>query len=153
MSDRTYPVMLDHVNGVINAIRGGAFPIEFRVEEWRRPISATDQTFIDPPFAMVRPMPAAAQFTGPITDTQTDVIIRIQILGVGDNQSQALRITDLIRPRMQRAYIIIPYRRVMDVRLMVVGGGISRDDDLPTPFFYSADLYELQTTPKTGGAV
>ena len=151
MTDRTYPVILDHVNGVINAIRSGAFPVQFRVEEWRRPIDANDQRFIDPPFAMVRPLPAASQFTGPINDTQIDVIIRIQILGVGEDQSQALRITDLIRPRMQRSLIIIPYRRVMDVRLMVVGGGISRDDDLPTPFFYSADLYELQTTPKTGG--
>lgn len=152
MSDRTYPVVLDHVNAVIAAISGGAFPVEFPVQEWRRPVDS-DEKFIDPPYAMVRPMAAAAQFGGPITDSQADVIIRIQVLAVGNTQGQAIRINDLIRPRMQRRFINIPYRRVMDVRLMVVTGGISRDDDLPTPFFYSADLYELQTTPKTGGAI
>lgn len=153
MSDRTYPVILDHVNAVINAIRGGPFPVEFRVEEWRRPTGAADEKFIDPPFALVRPMAAAAQFDGPITDTQADVVIRIQTLAVGDTQGMALRVADLIRPRMQRQHIHIAYRRVMDVRLMVVAGGISRDDDLPTPFFYAPDLWELQTTPKTGGEI
>lgn len=152
MSDRTYPVVLDHVNGVIDAIRGGAFPVEFPVQEWRRPVDSNEK-YIDPPYCLVRPMAAAAQFGGPITDTQTDVILRIQVLAVGNTQSQALLIADLVRPRMQRRYIIIPYRRVMDVRLMVVTGGLSRDDDLPTPFFYSVDIYELQTTPKTGGAI
>jgi len=38
-------------------------------------------------------------------------------------------------------------RKVKDIRLMVTSGGESRDDDLPTPFFYDTDLYELDTTP------
>ena len=148
MSDRTYPVILDHVNGVIDAIKGGAFPLEFLVEEWRRPVDPNER-YIDPPYALVRPMPSAAQFTGPIDDTQADIILRIQVLAVGDTQSQALRVGDLCRARMQRRFITIPYRRVMDVRFMVTTGGLSRDDDLPTPTFYSADIYELQTTPTT----
>lgn len=152
MSDRTYPVVLDHINGVIDAIRGGAFPVEFPVQEWRRPVDSNEK-YIDPPYVLVRPMAGAAQFDGPINDTQVDVIIRIQILSVGATQGQALRVADKVRPRMQRSLITIPYRRVMDLRLMVVTGGISRDDDLPTPFFYSVDIYELHTTPKTGGAI
>lgn len=143
-SDRTHPIILDHLDGILAALN--VPPLPFVVEEWFRP-QDTGRKFEDPPFALVRIFPSTGQLEGPIADSQADIILRFQILGVGHSQRQAINVTDLCRPRMQRRLIPIPARRVQDVRYMVVSGGISRDDDLPTPFFYNMDLYELLTTP------
>ena len=34
-------------------------------------------------------------------------------------------------------------------QIMISSGGVSRDDDLPTPLLFSYDVYELSTTPLT----
>lgn len=143
-ADRTYPIVLDHLEAVVAAIEGGSFP--WTVGLWERPID-NDSRFDEPPYALVRQFPSAAQFEGPLSDSEVDVTLRIQIMGVGKTQSQAINVTDLIRPRMQASLITIPNRYVQSISLMVVAGGVSRDDDLPLPFFESSDIYELRTTP------
>lgn len=145
---RTYPVILDHLDAVVACLKGGGedTDLEFPVDYWERPKVGTE-IYGDPPFALVRPMPSAGQFMGPISDTQVDIILRVQVLATGTFERQAIRIGDKCRARMQKELITIPNRRVMDVRLMTVTGGLTRDDDLPTPFFYSIDVFELQTTP------
>lgn len=143
-ADRTYPVVRDHVDGVVTAITalGHAWP----VGEWKRP-EELDSRFSDPPFALVRSFPSAGEFDGPLSDTQADITLRIQVIGVGSTQRQSLLITDMCRPAMQARLIPIPNRYIQTVNLMVVSGGVSRDDDLPIPFFNSSDIYELRTTP------
>lgn len=145
-ADRTHPIILDHLDAVIAALN--VPPLSFRVEEWFRP-QDTGRKFEDPPFALVRIYPSTGQLEGPLDDTQVDIVVRFQILGVGHSQRQAINVTDICRPRMQRRLVTVPNRRTQDVRYMVVSGGVARDDDLPTPFFYNMDLYELLTTPAT----
>lgn len=132
---------------VIECLRQGGIEEFFPVHVWHRPVAESDQRYIAPPYAMVRIYPSTGQMEGPLNDSQADVTIRIQILGVGVTEDHALIVTDLCRPHMQRRKIFIEGRRVMDCGLMVGSGGATRDDDLPTPFFYSTDLYELRTTP------
>jgi len=120
----------------------------FPIREWQRP-KDNDQRFEPPPFLLVRAYPSSAQYSGSLADSQVDTILRVQLLGVGHTELEALNVTDWARTHMQRDALedLIPDRAVMDLSCMVVSGGASRDDDLPTPFFYSTDLYELWTTP------
>lgn len=143
-ADRTHPVILDHLNAVIDALEAGGFT--WPVGEWKRP-EDLDSRFVEPPYALVRMFPSAGQFDGPLTDTQADVTLRVQVMGVGLTHGQALAVTDLCRTRMKTSIVQVPNRYVQSLQFMVVSGGVSRDDDLPLPFFNSSDLYELRTTP------
>lgn len=144
-SDRTHPIIVDHLDAIMAALLAPP-SLPWSVDEWFRP-QDTGRKFEDPPFALVRIYPSTGQLEGPLNDTQVDINMRFQILGVGNTQRQAIGVTDLCKPRLQRRLITVANRRTQDVRYMVVSGGISRDDDLPTPFFYNMDLYELLTTP------
>ena len=144
MSDRTHPIIGDHFRAILTALENAALP--FPVGEWDRPTDLNER-FDNPPYAVTRIFPSTGQFDGPLTNTQIDISVRFQILGVGVTEMQALDVTDICRPVMVRSNLVIPGRKIMDLSLMVVHGGARRDDDLQTPFFYSTDLYELRTTP------
>jgi len=144
MSDRTPPIISDHLTAITTALATASLP--FPVGEWQRPVDL-DERFEAPPYALVRAFPSTGQFEGPLSDSQVDIMLRVQILGVGYTQLQSITVTDLCRAVMVKSNLIITGRRVQDIRYMVVSGGVSRDDDLPTPYFYSSDLYELLTTP------
>lgn len=143
-ADRTHPVIKDHFDAVVTALENEA--LGFPTGEWQRP-QDLDNRFKDPPYALARIFPSAGQFDGPLSDSQVDIIVRFEIIGVGDTQGQALNITDRCRKAMQPRKLIIPNRYIQSLKYMVVSGGISRDDDLPIPFHDSVDLYELKTTP------
>lgn len=143
-ADRTHPVVLDHLKAVLTTLDNAG--LSFPVGEWARPEDLDDR-FEEPPFALVRIFPSAGEFDGPLSDSQVDINLRFQIMGVGGTQRQALNVCDLCRVHMQAGSLNIPNRYVQSLKLMVVAGGISRDDDLPIPFFNAPDLYELQTTP------
>lgn len=152
MADRTHPIIGDHVRACETAVQNyltAAPGIDWIIARWQRPRDL-DQRFSSPPYALIRVYPSTGEFDGPLTDTQIDIVLRIQILGVGVSEDQAIDVTDICRNGMKRSLVspLIPNRRVMDLRLMVAHGGARRDDDLQTPFFYSTDLYELQTTPE-----
>ena len=145
--DRTPVYVAPQIEAIIELLDG--IPNrKFPVTEWQRPKDG-DQRFDPPPYLLVRAYPSSAQYGGPLSDSQTDTILRVQLLGVGHTELEALNVTDWARTHMQRSALepLIPDRAVMDLSCMVVSGGVARDDDLPTPFFYSTDLYELWTTP------
>lgn len=143
-SDRGDILIGDHIQGIIDAITNSSPP--WPVGEWQRP-EDLDEKFVAPPYALVRLFPSAAQFEGPLHDTQADIVLRFQVMGVGLTHRQAIDVTDICRKEMKASKIVVPGRYVQDVRFMVVSGGVSRDDDLPEPFHNSSDLYELLTTP------
>ncbi len=143
-SDRTHPVIGDHFQGLLDALNAGGFT--FPVGEWERPKDLSEK-FDNPPYALLRMYPSAAQFEGPLGDSQVDVVLRFQIIGVGLTERQAIDVTDICRVEMQPSKVVVANRYTQSIGLMVVSGGISRDDDLPIPFFDSADLYEIKTTP------
>jgi hypothetical protein len=138
-------VLYDHIKGVVDALDAGC---PFPVGDWERPKDVNER-FIDPPYALVRLFPSTGQFNGPLTNTQADVVLRIQVMAAGFVQLQALEVQDITRKYMYRENITIPNRYIQKLRFMVSSGGVSRDDDLPTPLLFSYDVYELWTTPLT----
>lgn len=141
---RTHPVILDHLKGLRAGITAAGF--NFPIEQYRRPQDG-DSQYVDPPFLVLRVFPSADQSDGPLDDSDADVMLRFQTMGVGDTEDQAINVTDRCRAVMQKENMTITGRRVMDIRLMVVSGGTHRDDDLPTPFYYNHDIWEIRTTP------
>lgn len=150
--DRTPVFIAPQIQAIIdmlNAVLTGD-DNPFPINEWQRPKDG-QWRFGSPPFLLIRNYPSAAQSSGSLADSQVDTILRVQLLGVGKTELEALNVTDWGRIYMQRArlepFLASESRAVMDLSAMVVSGGATRDDDLPTPFFYSTDLYELWTTP------
>lgn len=138
-------VLYDHIKAVIDAVNDN---VPFPVGDWERP-KDVDERFIDPPYALVRLFPSTGQFEGDLTHFQKDIIMRIQVMAAGFVQLQCLEIQDLCRQQMYRDNITIPNRYIQSLKMMVTSGGISRDDDLPTPLLFSYDVFELRTTPLT----
>lgn len=141
---------------VLNALETiGDFPAAY----WERPKDG-QMVFKDPPYALCRPYPSAGEFDGPLSDTRVDIVLRVQVLSVGKTMREAMRVADATR-RVMVVSVMEPLlivatsagvdpvpRVIQDLRHMVVSGGISRDDDLPSPFYYDTDLYEMVTTPR-----
>lgn len=144
-SDRTHPIIGDHIEGIMDALNA-APALPWPVGEWQRP-EDLDERFVNPPYALFRLFPSAAQFEGPLSDSQVDIILRFQIMGVGLSHRQAVDVTDICRARLKPSNVAVTNRYVQDIRFMVVSGGVSRDDDLPIPFHNASDLYEMLTTP------
>lgn len=148
-SDRTPVEIEKHMTAVLSAMQfiAPGFPTDF----WERPKDG-QMRFLDPPYALTRPYPSAGEFDGPLNDTRVDIILRVQILSVGNTMLECMRVGDTMRTAMVASVLeplLITHanRKVQDIRHMVTSGGVSRDDDLPTPFYYDTDLYELVTTP------
>ena len=137
-------VLYDHVKAVIDAVDQVPFP----VGEWWRPRDSSEK-YHDPPFALVRLFPSTGQMEGDLTNFQIDHTLRIQVMCAGVTQLQCLELQDLTRQQMYRDNINIPNRYIQKLKFMVTSGGVSRDDDLPTPLLFSYDVYELRTTPLT----
>ncbi len=137
-------VLYDHINAVITALE----VCPFQIGDWWRPRDVDDK-YIDPPFALVRLFPSTGQMEGDLTNFQSDITLRIQVMAAGKTQLQALEVQDLTRQQMDPANLSIPNRVVQKLKYMITSGGISRDDDLPTPLLFSYDVYELRTTPLT----
>lgn len=138
------------IEGVITLLANEAVGtgLENKVEEWERP-KDNDAKYEDPPYVLVREYPSAGEMSGSLAQTKADTVLRVQVLCIGRNASQARKVRDWTRRHMQRNALeaLIPDRAVMDLSFMVTGGGDTRDDDLPSPFHSSTDLYELWTTP------
>lgn len=153
--DRTLVEVDPQIEGIISLLVNAASSTDLqgRIREWERPKDANEK-FVQPPYVMVREYPSAGQMSGTLAQTKEDTILRVQVLCLGRTATEARKVRDWTRRHMQRDALeaLIPDRAVMDVSLMVTGGGDTRDDDLPTPFHESSDLYELWTTPDPGGS-
>lgn len=148
--DRTLVEINPQIQGVIDLLSNAALgtDLEDRVAEWERP-KDDDNLFIEAPYILVREYPSAGEMSGSLAQTKEDTILRLQVLCIGENASQARKLRDWTRRYMQRNALeaLIADRAVMDLSLMVTGGGDTRDDDIPSPLHSSTDLYELWTTP------
>ena len=84
---------------------------------------------------------------GPITDSQADTVLPVQITAVGNTQIEALRVQDTCAKYMDKSYITIPNRKIRTIKKRFASDGTERDDDVPTPVYYSYEIYEIDTTP------
>ena len=145
---RTVVRIDDHVAPIIAYLDAG---LAFPVVEWTRPDSGDpNYKYLDPPFASVRPFPSAEEFGGPLSDSQADINLRYQVVGTGKTPQQARVITDRVRDLFLNRNAIrslVPKRKVMNVKHMVVHSGMTRENDTVLPWYYSIDLYEVMTTP------
>jgi len=105
-----------------------------------------DRKYKDPPYAVVHLRPGG-ELDGPITDSQADGTFSIQITAVGNTQIEALRVQDICAKYMNNTYITIPDRKLRTVKKDFASNGTERDDDVPTPVYYSFEIYNLNTTP------
>lgn len=148
--DRTLVEIDPQIQGILTLLTNASTGTDLvgRVKEWERP-KGDDDKFIDPPYVLIREYPSAGQMSGSLAQTKEDTILRIQVLCLGRTPGEARRVRDWTRRHMQRQALedLLTDRAVMDLSLMVTGGGDTRDDDLPHPFHESNDLYELWTTP------
>lgn len=137
---RTVTSLEAHSTGILNALSTLAFPTGDGVDPERGGQAH------NPPYAVLYVV-GGGLFDGPLNDSQADVTLRFQITSVGATQTEALRILDQTRARMQKEYITVTGRSVRNVTQITTSGGTRRDDDIPTPLFYAYDLWELDTTP------
>lgn len=153
--DRTLVEVDPQIQGIVTLLQNAASGTDMagRIAEWERPKDAAEK-FEYPPYVLVREHPSAGEMSGPLSQTKEDGILRVQILCLGENSGQARRVRDWTRRYMQRDALeaLLTDRAVMDLSLMVTGGGDTRDDDIPSPFHNSTDLYELYTTPDEEGS-
>lgn len=138
---RTTTLLEDHTQGILTALAPVPIPLGDGVAP-RNP----DQTEIDPPFVVLYSLPGG-RFDGPLPDSQADVVLIYQITAVGETRQQAQVALDICRGLMKKANVIIPNRKVRDLKHITPNSGVIRDDDLPDPLFYGYDRYELDTTP------
>lgn len=148
--DRTLVEVNPQIEAIVTLLTNAAAGTDIvdRIAEWERP-KDDEAKFEDPPYLLVREYPSTAQMSGPLNQTKEDVVLRVQIMCIGRTPNEARKLRDWSRRYTQRNALeaLIPDRAVMDFSLMVAGGGDTRDDDIPSPFHESTDLYELWTTP------
>lgn len=159
---RTPSLMRPHIEGILNALEDTVIPTQgltlkamgYPVGEWIRPREddSLDEEYlrlVKPPFVNARIFPSAGDFEGPINDSQADVKVRVQVQTVAISSIQAVQVHDFTREILaNKANVTVTGRRVQNLKLMVVSGGVSRDNDINPPVFYDFDIYELWTTPE-----
>lgn len=89
-----------------------------------------------------------AEYAGPMSDGQADVIHNVQLTHTGQTPEQARRLTDFARASMQNLVAADPIAgRSTQLVEFDSSGLIERDDEIQPPFFYAVDIYRITTTP------
>jgi len=146
---RTVVNRSEHVTAVIDHLRASisAFPIG----DGYRPVIESadpdlDAKYEDPPYAIVFLRPGGI-LDGPISDSEADTVFSIQITGVGNTQTEALTVSDICLKYMDKGSITIPNRKIRNISKSISSDGAQRDDDVPTPVYYSFEIYDIDTVP------
>jgi len=147
MKDRLPVLITDHVMAIVDYLDTylGTLAHPVPVGFGERPVAA-DKSFEEPPYAMVTVW-GGGQTSGPLDDTQADIILPIMIVSNGNTAHEASVLRDIIHAQMQASNFAVANRKVRDVRTQGVTDGIFRDDDVPTPIHYTRQVYLMDTTP------
>ena len=146
---RTVVNKSEHLTAILTHLQSSitAFPIGDGI----RPVVESanpdlDDKHEDPPYAILFLRPGGIQ-DGPISDSQADVRLAFQITEVGKTQTEALVVTDTCAQYMDPSLFTIPNRKIRDISKSVASDGAQRDDDVPTPVYYSFEVYDVDTVP------
>lgn len=147
MKDRTPVFIVDHIQAVIDHLESVlsilSYPVPIGFGE--RPVSVS-KAFVDPPYLIVTYLPGG--FTqGPLDDTQADIVLRVLLVSNGNTAHEASVLRDICHGEMQASNLTVTNRKVRDVRVEGFTDGIFRDDDVPTPIFYTRQVYLMDTVP------
>lgn len=146
---RTVVKRSEHLTAVLDTLQANvtAFPVSDGLRPVYDSIDADlDGKHIPPPYAIVFFL-SGGTMDGDLADSQADVEFRFQITAVGNTQTEAMVVQDVCAQFMQKELISVPSRRVRNVSKSLASEGAKRDDDVPTPIFYSFEVYLLDTTP------
>lgn len=137
------------IEGVLSALQTNIS--SFKIGDGIRPVIESvdpdkDRKYYDPPYAVLHLRPGG-DLDGPLTDSQADAVFSVQITAVGNTQIEALRVQDTCAKYMDRSYITIPNRKIRTIKKDFASNGTERDDDVPTPVYYSFEIYDIDTTP------
>jgi hypothetical protein len=112
-----------------------------------------------PPYAIIT-RPSGGTLTGTLADPEADADHRIQVVGVGDLELQALLVIDRVReamtiPALQTAFDDLDTageanasRRVSMIFIDISSGSAREERGLPEPLFSEFDQYIIRTHPK-----
>lgn len=85
--------------------------------------------------------------SGPMWDTQADVIHSVQTTYVGETAPQARKLMDKGRAAMLADGVIVVAGRNVQLVALSDGGGVERDEDEQPRLFYAIDIWEITTSP------
>ena len=147
MKDRTVVLVTDHIQAIVDHMNTvlGALTYPVPVGFGERPIKA-DKQHEPPPYLMVQFL-AGGFAEGPLDDTQADINLRVLLVSAGNTAHEASVLRDIAHAQMQASNFSVANRKVRDVRVQGVTDGIYRDDDVPTPIFYTRQTYLMDTVP------
>ena len=145
---RTPVLIADHINGIKDhldtILNNLTFPVFMGFGE--RPVKS-DKSFYDPPYGVISYV-FGGGLDGPISDSQADVELRILINSMGNTALESTTLRDLIHVEMSdKSNFTITNRKIRTIKLEFTSDGTYRDDDAPSPIFYTRQIYTLDTVP------
>ena len=145
---RTPVLINDHIEPLVTYfstyLGGLSHPVFVGFGE--RPIDANSK-FYDPPYLVISYL-AGGLLDGPITDSQADVSLRILILTTGKTAQEATVLRDIVHTEMSdKSNFSITNRKLRNLSVETPSDGSYRDDDAPSPIFYTRQIYLMDTTP------
>lgn len=147
MGTRTDVLIVDHIQPVVDyltsvlGVLDHAVPVGFG----ERPVNA-ETKHEPPPYAVVSYLPGGL-LDGPISDSQADITLRISIFSMGNTAREATVLRDLVHKEMHKENFTVTNRKIRNLTVESPSDGVFRDDDVPTPIFYTRQIYVMDTTP------
>jgi len=144
---RTDVLIADHIQPIVDYLTtilgglGAAIPVGFG----ERPVNADKQHSL-PPYVVVSFLPGGL-LDGPVSDSQADVLLRLIVLSMGNTASEATTLRDIAHKEMHKENFSITNRKIRNLTIENPSDGVYRDDDAPTPIFYTRQIYLMDTTP------
>lgn len=144
---RTTVLITDHLQPIIDYQVAQLDTLDYAVPVGfgERPVTNTGE-FDEPPYLVISYLPGGS-LDGPISDSQADVSIRVLIASMGKTAKEASVLRDIAHGNMQKENISVTNRKVRDLKVDSPTDGVYRDDDAPTPIFYTRQIYLMDTTP------
>lgn len=146
---RTIVLLHDHLIAIVTRLTSTmtALASPVYVGYGERPIDPATKQHYPPPYLVVSYLPGGS-FDGSINDSQADVNLRILINSMGNSAQEATIVRDIAHAdMMDKSNFTITNRKIRDLSLEIPSDGTYRDDDAPTPIFYTRQIYVLDTTP------
>jgi len=146
---RTVVLLNDHLTAIVTRLTSTmtALASPVYVGYGERPVNPATKQHYPPPYLVVSYLPGGT-LDGSLSDSQADVAIRILINSMGNSAQEATIVRDIAHAdMMDKSNFTITNRKIRNLSLEIPSDGTYRDDDAPTPIFYTRQIYILDTTP------
>jgi hypothetical protein len=144
---RTSVLIADHIQPIVDFLTAqlGVLSYPIPVGFGERPIG-DDKLHEPPPYLFVTYLPGGT-LDGPLSDSQADVSIRILLFSAGKTAREATVLRDIAHQEMHKENFTVSNRKIRNLIVETPSDGTYRDDDAPSPIFYTRQIYLMDTTP------